>query len=124
MKRRSKENLKTTTVLSETTNSHNLAIHPENQPETKNSINPQDLCKIIEACSQAGIKELRMGDLYLSFTPAVSTSLPEERQPERLHTEQINFTPPEPQDEATDLGNLLISDPLAYEEALMRESNG
>lgn len=114
MKKQSKETLRSTTT--------SLAAS-----SSKSSINPDSLCKIIEACKTAGVKEFRSGDLYISFVsenPLPIHNTPEERQPERLHTEQPILQPIESHDEEQDLGNLLISDPVAYEEALMRESNG
>lgn len=96
--------------------------------EKKNSINATALCKIIEACNKNGVKEFRSGDLYLSFVteaPALPSEFPVE-QPMETHRNLELLQPPklEPSEDEDDLSELMISDPLAYEERLMRASDG
>lgn len=93
-----------------------------NGPTTSSSLtmatklSAKDICSIIQACSEGGVTEITIGDLYIAFNGA--------KCPEYL-TDVANIpetslrsVPSEPvtTEKDEDLTSLLFSDPAQYEE--------
>lgn len=93
----------------------------------KNSLSAKDIDIIIRACKKAGVSHIKYENLVISF------EIPEKTSKKMVQTNQIYeslepFSPIRPGDggipvkeernDQDDLAELLISDPLAYEEEL------
>lgn len=96
-------------------------------------LNTTALCKIIEVASKSRVKELKLENLHIIFEesskkienedalvefPAKITDANPvmEQRTLRLDTEKRK--------DELDLSELMLSDPMGYEEALMSENNG
>ena len=72
----------------------------------KNSLKPQDLVKIIHAGKECGVAEIAWQDLKITFT-----------HKEETHTQQAGIPfELKPSKSDADLDELMLSNPLAYEE--------
>lgn len=78
----------------------------------KNSLKPQDLVKIIEAGKRCCVAEISWHDLKITFTPKIEESTSNAGFSLKMDPNSLTGK------ESEDLNNLMISDPLAYEEAL------
>lgn len=89
-------------------------------------LNSEAICAIIKECGQNGVRELSLGAFKLSFGPAVPpvmeavhvSPLIREAQQELAQnsTERMAML-----DQEAALQNLMLEDPLAYEEMLKRD---
>lgn len=89
-------------------------------------LNTEAICAIIKECGQNGVRELSLGAFKLSFGPAVAPVMeavhvsPLIREAQKIlsvkETEQMAMM-----DQEAALQNLMLEDPLAYEEMLKRD---
>jgi hypothetical protein len=98
----------------------------------KKALDTDGICSIIEACSRAGVAELKFGSLHVSFLPKLeqaqrvvweSASAPSSS--DAAHSDAIQKTNDEERlmfDEKAlreqQLDEMMITDPLAYEELI------
>jgi hypothetical protein len=109
----------------------------KNEPTVKRDLSAQDICALIKACGEYGVAQLKLGDLELAFTSQTERSwLHQARHAPTLHSHlpeaAISEAHPNEQNEHSleqaelalkndQLAELLLTDPAAYEEAVLRE---
>lgn len=93
---------------------------------TTENLKSSDLVKIIEACGKNGVSNFKAGDIEIQFNGFVKHS--EKDYPTKvepiLQNVQVdpNFGIQESSEvEANETENLVITDPLAYEEAIFKD---
>ena len=77
----------------------------------KISLSAKDVLKLINALNKAGVSEFKYKDLHITLGGNYTTQEP-------AITAGILPTAGQPESKEVDLGELMLSDPLAYEEAL------
>lgn len=91
----------------------------------KNLLNREDICSIIEVCSQNKVSELKFGDLHLSFVFHVEQSARPQASFEavisedELKNEEKNYLAErELEVKRDEIDQMLIEDPAKFEELL------
>jgi hypothetical protein len=85
---------------------------------------PDELCRILDACGKAGVASLKWGDLEVNFVAGqqahVYTAMPLTQAPDGPMSEQESESVLQ-QSLEEQLSQLMIDDPKAYEEHMLRK---
>ena len=89
------------------------------------TLSKEDICGIIKECGQNGVREFKLGALFLNFGPSPAPTIEPVHVAPRVQYEQIKLSEKETEKMARDnqeeeLQRLLITDPLEYEQMLRR----
>jgi hypothetical protein len=88
------------------------------------TIDPKDIARIIKVCKNAGIREFELGDLHLKFfESSPQASVPEMTAQDKLQELERTIAADNDLNDLR-LQNLMIEDPLRYEEIMRKSANG
>lgn len=96
---------------------------PQSTPKNDNSLSSKDLVTIIKAAKSAGIIQFKYGKLEISFEKPMEIREFSQKPSEKPGSGPIPLNHPE----EDFLADLMISDPLSYEEAIeekLQQENG
>lgn len=84
-------------------------------------LNPQDICRILQACAKTKVKEFKLGDFSVSFeekpgikpveSPTLITGSAESVEQESIARDEVDIR-------ERQMAEMLIEDPLMYEKLL------